>query len=334
MVLPGVAAWEFHGRTQVAVLHEVFTCEYPAGDCAASLHSLQHVPVGVAKLARETGGRTCVRESLHPDLRLEVSVDVRCLPGLPSNVTCATIAARYPAEEAWPHGYGAFDPLRRCAGFDPDLLEAICTLRCATPGGGAPRHAELFCAYHLDPRGRHGLRERGVVVDFCDLSAGCMSATHEESMLTCFAAGAQVGEDIRSGSAFATALDVRIWLAVGALAVVCCSACRGGGACRRGRAAAAARKPALPLPPGGAAAAGAAGGAAAGVWGRRFGGEADEGEGEEAGLNPSPRVASPLGGVSPEASDRDGASEEAFASRPPFGGFGSSVSHAVGRGLS
>jgi len=170
-------------------------------------------------------GRDCVREVHRADLRLEVSVDVRCLRGLPGNVTCASIAEAFPRAEGWPHGFGVFDPFRGCSGFDVGLVDAICTLRCAVEADGG-RHAELFCSYDFDKHGRHQLRERGLRPNGCELSAACLSATTEETMLSCYAWTLEA-ESASSAAALLSLLDLRAWLVAGlllaSLGVGCCA---------------------------------------------------------------------------------------------------------------
>merc|ERR1712194_898833 len=131
------------------------------------------------------GQQGCVRERQQTDLHLEVSVDVRCLPWLPLNVTCFSISETYPHNTQWPYGYGTFKPLDGCSGVDPDLLDAICTLRCAVGRSGS-RHAEMFCAFELGKSQKYQLRERSVHLDFCDFTSACISPLREESKLVCY----------------------------------------------------------------------------------------------------------------------------------------------------
>ena len=108
------------------------------------------------------------------------------MPGLPSNVTCASIAEMYPRVSVWPHGYGSFDPFRHCEGADPELLSVICTLRCAVnPQVPSRRHAEIFCSYEFDKQHKYGMRARHLHIDLCEMASVCVSPTTEESQLTC-----------------------------------------------------------------------------------------------------------------------------------------------------
>jgi len=220
--VPSMAAWSLEGRQQMQVLHKIFSCAHPKGDCMASLHSLQHAPLDArATLLRGGSQAGCIHERVQRDLQLEVSVDVRCLPGLPPNTTCFSISETYPRALEWPHGYGLFDPFHECTGIDQDLLSAVCTLRCAVTRGA--RHAELFCAYELDRHGKYGLRERHVHPDFCDISSTCVSASLEESELTCYAAATLPGGSLRS-ALLLSALDERMLVPTGLAAAVLAAA--------------------------------------------------------------------------------------------------------------
>eukprot|EP00747_Dinoflagellata_sp_TGD_P166715 gnl/TRDRNA2_/TRDRNA2_189942_c0_seq1.p1 gnl/TRDRNA2_/TRDRNA2_189942_c0~~gnl/TRDRNA2_/TRDRNA2_189942_c0_seq1.p1 ORF type:complete len:350 (+),score=33.97 gnl/TRDRNA2_/TRDRNA2_189942_c0_seq1:3-1052(+) len=196
---------------QAPVLHTAFRCPHPAGDCSNSLYSLQHVPLSLRELRKHRP--SCVRHQARDGLRVEVSLDIRCLPGLPLNVTCFSISQMYPKAEAWPHGYGTFEPLRGCTGTDPDFLHAVCTLRCAvTPSHG--RHAELFCVYELDRYQRYGLHERYTQFDFCDASSACVSASQEEGQITC-SADAQVSQSTQTAWMFFATFDRAVVVAGG-----------------------------------------------------------------------------------------------------------------------
>mmetsp|Transcript_78895 Transcript_78895/g.150125 ORF Transcript_78895/g.150125 Transcript_78895/m.150125 type:complete len:374 (+) Transcript_78895:59-1180(+) len=222
-------AWDVDGREQIPALHRIFRCMHPQGDCGASLHSLQHMPLNAGALWR--GARhDCVRERVITDLRLEVSFDIRCLPGLPSNVTCFSITEMYPRAREWPHGYGAFDPLQHCSGIDPDLVAAVCTLRCAvSPSLG--RHAELFCTYEFDRQRKYGLRDRHVHLDFCEVSSVCVSPVQEESQLTC-SVGANAPSTALGAWLLLLALDERFLVPAGCAAAILGVIYNTGGCCR------------------------------------------------------------------------------------------------------
>jgi len=212
-----LSAWNFEGQSQLSILRETISCPHPAGNCASSLHSLQHMPLDV-KAQLQSREKTCFREHARSDLRLEVSVDARCLPGLPSNVSCYSVSEMYPRATEWPFGYGVFNPLRECAGADPDLLAAVCTLRCAVAASGN-RHLELFCSYELDRKGRYRMRERHVHIDFCDMASTCVSETLEESELVCYEG--QVSPKSAGITWLLRAMDTTILVPVATLVAIC-----------------------------------------------------------------------------------------------------------------
>lgn len=211
LAIAAVRAWEFNGRPQLDMLHRSFRCDRPLGDCSSGLHSLQHMPL----LTHLSASSRCVQQRVHKDLRLEVSMDARCLPGLPLNVTCFSVSELYPRAHEWPHGHGLFRPLAGCAGNDPDFLDMVCTLRC-TENSPAGRHLQIFCALEFDRKRKYGFRERHVHIDWCDLASFCPSPSREDVDVTCFA-GKTVPESEPFGTALLLALDLRVLLSLGCL---------------------------------------------------------------------------------------------------------------------